>query len=211
MGNGLEGILERSQVSRDASRIEAEMTTAFVLIVVGAAWRLLVNFQILNIPNAVPIVAIALFAASKLPRRLAVAVPLAMLLLSDLVIDSWHGYGFFPMSRLTTYGFFALVALASHYLPTRLSLPGRVFASVAGATAFFLVSNFMVWLGGEGFGYAPTWAGLMSCYAAGLPFFRNAIAAEVIGTIGLFAVDMALTPETSTATPSVETAVEARV
>jgi hypothetical protein len=168
------------------------MTTALALIALGAAWRLLVNFQVLNLPNFVPLAAIALFAAAKLPRRWAVVVPVALLLVSDLVIDSQHGYAFFPLSRLTNYGLFALIALGGSYLPRRLSLPSRVGASLVAATAFFLISNFMVWLGGEGLGYEPTWAGLMSCYAMGLPFFRNMLMAEVIGTVGLFGADAVL-------------------
>jgi hypothetical protein len=183
------------------------MTTALLLIAVGAAWRLLINFDVLNVPNAVPLAAIALFAAAKLPRRWALAVPLGVLLLSDLLIDTWHGYDFFPLSRLTTYAMFVGIAFAGRYLPERLSLPGRVAAAVAGSTLFFLVSNFMVWLGGEGLGYESTWAGLMSCYTAALPFYRNMIGAEVIGTILLFGLDGALVrqPVAGPATAEVET------
>lgn len=49
--------------------------------------------------------------------------------------------------------------------------PLRVgFCSVSSSVAFFLTTNFAVWLFG-GF-YPQTVAGLIACFAAGLSFFR---------------------------------------
>jgi hypothetical protein len=42
---------------------------------------------------------------------------------------------------------------------------------LATSTSFFLLSNFMVWLGSRM--YPHTAAGLGACYAAGLPFYGN--------------------------------------
>ena len=55
----------------------------------------------------------------------------------------------------------------------RVSVRTVLAASLVGAVAFFLISNFGVWLGGGM--YSPTWKGLLDCYAAGLPFFRNSL------------------------------------
>ena len=47
----------------------------------------------------------------------------------------------------------------------------RVVAGAAGsATSFFLLSNFVVWMGKM---YPHTAAGLGACYVAALPFYRN--------------------------------------
>ncbi len=168
---------------------EGSMSTAFLLIALGIAWRLSVAFHWLDLPNAVPLAALALFAAAKLPRKWAYLVPLAILLGSDLIIDQTHGYAFYYASRLTTYGTFMLIALAASYAPARISMPGRVLMAAGGATLFFLVSNFAVWAGGEGFGRGATLPGLLSTYVDGLPFYRRSLMAEVAGVVLLFGLD----------------------
>lgn len=45
------------------------------------------------------------------------------------------------------------------------------------ATAFFLVTNFAVWASKSL--YAPTLAGLVDCYIAGLPFYRTMLAGDL--------------------------------
>ena len=51
------------------------------------------------------------------------------------------------------------------------------------ATAFYLVTNFVVWAFKSG--YEPTLAGLATCYAAGLPFYRAMLAGDLF-YLGLF-------------------------
>jgi hypothetical protein len=43
---------------------------------------------------------------------------------------------------------------------------------------FFLVSNFGVWL----FWYPTTWQGLISCYLAAVPFYRNTLLGDMFFT-----------------------------
>lgn len=57
------------------------------------------------------------------------------------------------------------------------------------ATAFYLVTNFAVWLGRSD--YAPTLAGLGECYVRGLPFFRWMLAGDLF-YVGLMAACVAL-------------------
>jgi hypothetical protein len=56
-------------------------------------------------------------------------------------------------------------------------------AILSGAVAFFLVSNFTVWLGGY---YPATAEGLLACYVAGLPFLGMALVADSAYTALLF-------------------------
>lgn len=178
------------------------MPTALALVALGIAWRLVVAFQVLPLPyNSVPLAAIALFAAARVPRRWALAVPLAIVLFSELVIDLYHGYPFFYASRLTTYGVFLAIGAAGLLVPRKAGMPVRLLAAAGGATFFFLVSNFAVWLGGEGFGYTMNLSGLMSCYAAGLPFYKNNLVAELVATAALFGVE-GLAERSTEATPA---------
>jgi len=60
-------------------------------------------------------------------------------------------------------------------------------AALAGPTAFLLVANFGVWIGSHGSHmYPATWDGLIACYFAALPFYRNSLVAGVVYTAALF-------------------------
>lgn len=160
------------------------MTTATFLIIVGLLARL-----IPHPPNFVPLGAIALYGGARLPRRAALLIPLAVLVLSDVVIDAVSGWGFHPASRLTTYATFTALAAVGTLVPKNAGAPTRVGMALVGSTAFFLVSNFAVWAEGSGLGFERTATGLLATYEMGLPFYRNTLLADLIGTAGLFALD----------------------
>lgn len=174
------------------------MPTALILITLGICWRLAIAFQVFEALgfgtpyNFVPLGAIALYAGARLPRRVAFLIPLAVLVLSDLVIDPSHGYAFYSASRLTTYAVYTgIVALGlmARKGANPVMLGGL---SVAGSTVFFLASNFAVWVGGEGYGHPMSWGGLVATFADGLPFFRNSLLADLLGTGLLFGLDALL-------------------
>ncbi len=168
------------------------MSTAIFLIGLGIVWRLAIAYQLfetlgIGTPyNLVPIGAIALYAGARVPRRWAFAVPLAVLVLSDLLIDPFHGYPFYFTSRLTTYALFtAIVGLG--LLARNRTNPFKLAAlSLTTSVTFFLVSNFAVWLGREGFAFPMTWEGLLSTYAVALPFLQNSVIGDLVGTAVLF-------------------------
>ncbi len=70
----------------------------------------------------------------------------------------------------------------------------RVGLALGAGTLFFLVSNFAVWMSGGGYGHPHTLAGLMSTYADGIPFYRNELIANALGTVALFGLDGLLAP-----------------
>jgi hypothetical protein len=163
------------------------MPTALLLVVAGVLSRLVphpVNF--------VPLGAIALYAAARLPRQWALAIPLAVLVLSDAVIDMGHGYPFYFSSRLTTYALFLVIVALGWLVPKTAGMGTRLAAAAGAATLFFVVSNFAVWAGGEGFGFPRTLGGLLSTYTVGLPFYRNGLMADLAGTVVLFGLDALL-------------------
>jgi hypothetical protein len=51
--------------------------------------------------------------------------------------------------------------------------PAVLGAGLLGSTIFYLLTNFTVWLFGEGVTYPLTAEGLLACYIKALPFFRN--------------------------------------
>jgi vitamin B12 transporter len=155
--------------------------TAVLLVFLGAFSRLLPHP-----PNAVALGALALFAGARLPRWLAVLVPLAAMAASDLVLDLGTGRSALSATRLTIYATFAIIALAGRW--ARAASPGRLAAfSLGASTLFYVTSNFVEWAA-SGL-YPHTAAGLGLCYAAALPFFANTLLADLGGTAVLFSLD----------------------
>lgn len=114
--------------------------------------------------NVSPVAAMALFAGAQYgSRSVALAVPLAAMLLSDALLG-------FHSTMPFVYGALALTVLLGRRLRIQ-SVDGRLIgASLASSVLFFLVTNAGVWLM-EGL-YPLTANGLWACYAAGIPFFR---------------------------------------
>jgi hypothetical protein len=63
------------------------------------------------------------------------------------------------------------MALGWILLHTRTTFLRVAAGVVLGPTSFFVVSNYAVWAGGDM--YPHTMSGLMACYAAAIPFYRN--------------------------------------
>src|SRR6202034_1868076 len=57
-------------------------------------------------------------------------------------------------------------------------------AALASSVSFFVVSNFAVWACWSM--YPKTLAGLMTCYAAGIPFFRRGVAGDLLFSAVMF-------------------------
>lgn len=126
-------------------------------------------------PNAAPLTAFALLGGMYLSRRTALAVPLAASLLTDLVLG-------LHSTMVWVYGSYVLIALLGMLVPAR-RWPYLVAASFTASWTFFLVTNFGVWLT-SGM-YALTRAGLWQCFVAAIPFFRNALAADIFYVLTL--------------------------
>jgi vitamin B12 transporter len=158
------------------------MTTAVLLVLLGALSRLLPHP-----PNFVAMGALALYAGARLPRRWAIAVPLAAMALSDFVLDAGTGRAAFSAVRLTTYATFAVIVLGGRVARETFG-PIRLAGLAIGASLlFFFTTNVAVWLGDAI--YPKTGAGLALCFAAAIPFFWNTLAADLLGTAVLFGLD----------------------
>jgi hypothetical protein len=58
-----------------------------------------------------------------------------------------------------------------------------LLSSIGGAVLFFVVTNLAVWCLGW---YGYTFAGLVTCFEAAIPFFRNTLASSLFYSIILF-------------------------
>lgn len=118
-----------------------------------------------------------LYFGAKRPGREMIA-PLAALITTDcyLTLFQYHGYSLHWDSAVSWAWYLAAMVLGSVLLRKRVTLGRGVAAALLGPTSFFLVSNFSVWAGSMNM-YPHTLAGLAACYWAGVPFYRNDLAA----------------------------------
>ncbi len=122
--------------------------------------------------NFSPVIAMALFAGASLAdRRLALIVPLAAMLLSDLLLGL-HG------TMVFVYGGIVLVVLGGRWLGERRGAWLLTGAAVGGSLVFFIVSNAGVWLSGGL--YPLSGAGLLACFIAALPFLHTTLLSTLL-------------------------------
>jgi hypothetical protein len=146
-----------------------------IVVILGAALFRLVPHP----PNVTPIAAIALFSGAYLAdRRLSLVVPLLAMLLSDLFL------GFYSSMALT-YLAFALSVVLGWSLHSRRARPLPVLGAAVGSSLiFYLLTNFGSWVTTGLYPHDP--AGLLAAYVAGLPFYRNSLAGDLLFTGLLF-------------------------
>lgn len=126
-----------------------------------------------------------LFFGSRKARWQSVVAVLA-LMASDFVLTRYaYGYPFHVRGYLVTWTWYAGVCLLGYGLLQRATVLRGIAAVAGSATSFFLLSNFVVWMGRM---YAHTWAGLAQCYVAALPFYRNDLVSTAVVAGVLFGV-----------------------
>jgi hypothetical protein len=150
-------------------------------IVVAAAMARLMPHP----PNMTPIGAMALFGGAFLPsRRLAYALPLAAMLLSDIVLGmTLYGRAMLTSQPIVYASLLATVAMGT-LIRDRRSVLNVGAVALASSVLFYLVTNLAVWASGPM--YPRSLAGLAVCYAAAIPFFRNSLIGDMAVTAILF-------------------------
>jgi len=162
--------------------LNPRLGTLILMIIGAAATRLLPHP-----PNMTSLTALALFGGAHFAdRRLAYAVPLLALLVSDLVLGvywSWSSMAWQPHMWLQ-YLCFALVVTLGMGLQRRGGAVRTAATMLAASTLFFVISNFGEWVFQPW--YPKTAAGLLECYVAAIPFFGNALLGDALYTLLLF-------------------------
>ncbi len=144
-------------------------------------------------PNFTPIGALALFGAAYFHRKeLAFAVPLVAMWVSDLILNNaiyakaypelYNGFVF--IGSLWVYLGILVIALLGLWMLKKVNVPNLLGASLMASVLFFLVTNFGCFLVDPM--YPKHFAGLMSAYAMGIPFFWNTLLGDLFFTAVLF-------------------------
>lgn len=145
------------------------------MVFAGAAMRL-----IPHPPNFAPIAAMALFGGAHFTqKRTAFLVPLLAMFVSDLIIVG----GYHAMLPIV-YGCFALTVCLGMLIRLKITPLTIGIAALSGSILFFIITNFGVW---AVFSFYPrSLDGLIQCYVAAIPFFRNTIAGDLVFATILF-------------------------
>jgi hypothetical protein len=137
------------------------LALALGLLLFGAFFRVVRLEALPELPNFAPLMAIALCGALVLPGAIAVIVPLAALIASDILLNFHYGHAAIGGGELLRYALYAIGIL------------------------FYAVTNTAAWFGNVG--YAQTAAGWLQSLTVGLPgfpptwvFFRNSLASDLL-------------------------------
>ncbi len=142
------------------------------LLIIGIISAAIISRLVTHIPNVNPIMAIALFSAAFFPdKRLAIVIPIIAMFISDIFIGLHE-------TIIAVYLSFGVGALIGFLLLKKLTVSRVVLASLLSSTAFFIITNFAVWLMTDL--YALTLDGFVRCYTLALPFYRNALFGDMI-------------------------------
>jgi hypothetical protein len=129
--------------------------------------------------NFAPVGAIALFAGAHFERRwIALLAPLATMFAADTIL----GYHSLMPVIYATYALIAVIGMLLRDRRTSVPLVGG--AALLSSTIFFITTNFANWMISPM--YEKSAAGLIACYIAGIPFFGNTLASDVIFTALFF-------------------------
>jgi len=155
--------------------------------------------------NFAPLAAITLCCGAYLPRRYKFALPLSMLFVSDLILNTTYHAPPFDPQILCRYLALALIGLIGFALQKSVSWKTMLPASVAGSVIFYGITNVFSWLTDPG--YVKNVAGLIQALTVGLPqygatpswmFFRNSLLSDLIFTAVFVLLMRAQSPRTST-------------
>ena len=152
--------------------------------------------------NFSPVPAACVLFGAVVPKRKTVGLLLVALMIGgDLLIDFLTGFQWWTFRnqfvQLWVYGCVSLVAVLGMTLRARPNwlrgLPMMLLGvptALIGEGFFFVITNFATWLSGyipgaEAPMYPMTGAGLLACFAAGLPFVKWSMASTAIYA-GLF-------------------------
>lgn len=178
--------------------------TLLLLIVVAAFYRVIPDRPMGFSPH----LAMALFAGAVIKdKKWAFAFPIFSMFLSDILfqllfVKGWTTMPGFYNGQITNYLLFAGMVIIGFFMK-KVSVKNIAAYSLAVCTAFFMLSNFFVWINGSGFNRPKSLQGLLMCYGDALPFFGYSIAATLVFSGILFGI-WKLLP--SAAKPAVVTA-----
>jgi hypothetical protein len=136
-----------------------------------------------------PVGAALLYFGARGSRR-QMWVPLALLAASDVVLTTLFYRYPFSWDHFVTWAWYAGMLWMGSTIKRDSGALRILGSALAGSVSFFVLSNFAVWAAWNM--YPRTFAGLMTCYEVGLPFFRRGVAGDLLFTAVMFGAPVLL-------------------
>ncbi|MCW3092371.1 MAG: hypothetical protein JWP81_3440 [Ferruginibacter sp.] len=173
-------------------KIDKSIIVSFIfLVLIASLYRIMPGRPF----GFAPQIAMALFSGSIIKdKKFSFLLPILSMLVSDIIYEVLFSYNISPIAgfydgQVLNYILFAAVTVIG-FMIKKENLLHIAGGSVAGATFYFITSNFVVWIGGglalNNLPYAKTWDGLMTCFAAGLPFYQASLYSTLFFSAILF-------------------------
>jgi len=140
--------------------------------------------------NFTPVAASLLYFGARGSRR-QLWIPFALLAASDVILTKFVYSYPLAWDQLVVWAWYGAVLLLGTRLRENSNWLRIGGAALASSVSFFVVSNFAVWVSGTM--YPKTASGLMTCYAAGLPFFRHTLTGDLVFTAVMFGLPALVT------------------
>ena len=163
---------------------------AYVVLLAAILSRLLPSLFHVTAMNFTAVGGSLLYFGARRPRwQCAVAV--GALMVTDFCLTTYaYHYAFHVSGYLVTWAWYAGVCLFGHQALKQVTAVRVIGAGLVSATSFFVLSNFVVWMGSM---YAHSLSGLATCYAMALPFYRNDLVSTLLVVGVLFGVPVLAT------------------
>lgn len=172
-------------------KISKQIIISFILlIVISALYRI--------VPGRpwgfAPQIAMAIFGGAVIKDKLlAFLLPLLSMFISDALYEILFRNGVgniqgFYEGQLTNYILFSSMTVFG-FMINKLRVKRIILAVLAAPTAYFLLSNFFIWLSNSpeaGLQRPKTFSGLLMCYNDGLPFYPWSVVACIFFSALLF-------------------------
>jgi hypothetical protein len=193
------------------------MIPALILFLVSASFRIALGIYgdtSAWLPNFAPLAAMALCGPLLFRRpSLALGLPLAILLVSDVVLNLHFGASPLDGGMLSRYVALSMIALLGFAIRGRAHAGGFLVAAFGGSAGFYLLTNTACWLTSPG--YAKSVAGWIQALTVGLPgypptwlFLRNSVVSDLLFTtliLGCLAIGRRFPANQTVSKPDTET------
>lgn len=172
-------------------KINKQLVLSFILlIIIASLYRIMPGRPY----GFAPQIAMAIFGGAIIKeKKFAFLLPILAMFVSDVFYQVLYSNGVgnipgFYDGQVTNYILFAGMTVFGFFIKN-FNIKKIAIASFAAPTAYFLISNFLVWASASplaGLGRPKTFAGLMMCYGDGLPFYPWSVASTFIFSAILF-------------------------
>ena len=163
-------------------KITKQLVVSFILlIIIASLYRIMPGRPY----GFAPQIAMCIFAGAVIKDKwLAFLLPLISMFISDALYEVLYRNGVgnisgFYNGQIANYILFGSMTVFG-FIITKLNFTRIFIAALSAPTAYFLLSNLLVWMNGGGLQRPKTFDGLLLCYSDALPFYAWSVAASFI-------------------------------